>query len=90
MGRQLRLIHGDRTHAWAIELQRPGMEPSFAGVFNWTHGLQPCQDGCRTALFRTRAEAREARAGMYYRKGAVVRKVAVEIRCLPERPPKGV
>lgn len=48
------------THAWAID-SRSGEGHVLLGVF-WFHPgavLKSCQDGMRTALFRTRDQARE-------------------------------
>jgi hypothetical protein len=62
--------------------------PNFAGIYSFTHFPQFCQRGCTTALFETRADARAARKGLYGfgPRRAVIRKVAVRIEVLPERP----
>lgn len=51
----------ETTYAWAID-SRSNEGHGFLGVF-WFHPvlvLRPHQDGMRTALFKTRRQAREA------------------------------
>jgi hypothetical protein len=91
MSRQTSLAgHGNRDHAWAIELKglgEPG--PHFSGVYNWVFGAQPiCLEGITTALFPLRSDARAARKELHQfaNRRAVVRKVRVHIEVLPERP----
>ena len=51
-------------HAWAIHNLKSG---GLKGVFYFTNkSLEPWHDGCRTALFRTRSQARTAAKGSYY------------------------
>lgn len=98
--KQTSLGHAGRDHAWAIELKAsradrikggsPPAGPSFAGVFNWTNGLEipVCMRGATTALFETRADARQAAKKLYFGpRRAVVRKVAGTLEILPERMP---
>ena len=96
MPRQTSLAgHGNRDHAWAIELKGLGdPKPHFAGVYNWVPGSGSqapshlCQEGMTTALFPLRSDARTARRELHQfaNRRAVVRKVRVHIEVLPERP----
>jgi len=54
--------------AWAIKAHIPGHKyPCLFGVFHFVDNLHDCQDGMRTALFRTRQQARNALNGMRIR-----------------------
>lgn len=84
----------DRYRAWAIDLRlKDHPSPCWMGILNVTRGAEtrPGLDGCRTALFHTRREARFYLAtqqavegvradGIYYWRDAVVRPVDVTIR----------
>jgi len=68
------------TKAWAIKGQIFGHpKPYFLGIFNCVGSpLEPCQDGMRTCLFRTRKQARDEAKHHAWAKARVVR-VRVEI-----------
>ncbi len=51
-----------RVNAWALRIH-PGRltpNPGFCGVYYFTGQCEPWHDGMRTALFRTRSQARAA------------------------------
>ncbi len=71
------------TKAWAIKMQIPGHPgPNFMGIFYCTmKNPEPYYDGMRTALFRTRKQAREKLAThvLFGAKSKVVRvKITIE------------
>ncbi len=54
-------------HAWAIRLNDLDRPDALAGVCYFSRGndIPTFMDGCRTALFRTRAEARARCKGIH-------------------------
>jgi len=71
----------ETSKAWAVKMHISGHKaPCFLGIFNWTLSpIAPCQDGMRTALFRTRSEARAAAKKVWEEPARAVR-VVVEIK----------
>lgn len=67
--------------SWAIKGQITGHpKPYFLGIFNFIGGpLEPCREGTRIGLFRTRKQARdEAKKHAWAKARAIRVKVIIE------------